>query len=219
MPHSVVSDPEAQERSRFGHAVASARDTDGDGYSDILVGANYRDHPELNEGNAFLYAGSADGIDAARPRLLDNPSGQPAAQFSQAVAGVGDLNGDGYADVVIGAPQYENPEEAEGTVFLYYGGRDGLPASPDLTLDNPTDTIQGFFGYAIACGPMPHRHPLARAAASIHPQRMRLGNRVAPPLRRPRARCGRPALPARISACASSSRGTWELLPPWFGGT
>jgi hypothetical protein len=47
------------------------------------------------------------------------------------VSSAGDVNGDGYADVIIGAPDYDNPTDREGMVFLYYGnGGRGVSLQP-----------------------------------------------------------------------------------------
>ena len=40
-----------------------------------------------------------------------------------------DVNGDGYADLVVGAFWQDNPEGEEGNAFVYYGGAAGIPAA------------------------------------------------------------------------------------------
>jgi hypothetical protein len=52
--------------------------------------------------------------------------GQASAFFGSSVATAGDVNGDGYSDVLVGAPQYDNGQANEGRVYLYYGGAAGL---------------------------------------------------------------------------------------------
>ncbi len=46
----------------FGASVATAGDVNGDGYSDVIVGARFYDNGETDEGRAYLYIGSAAGI-------------------------------------------------------------------------------------------------------------------------------------------------------------
>ena len=52
-----------QLHARFGAAVAAAGDVNGDGYDDVIVGANRYDNGESNEGRAFVYHGSAAGLE------------------------------------------------------------------------------------------------------------------------------------------------------------
>jgi hypothetical protein len=95
----------------------------GDGYADIIVGA-----PSWNEedGTAWVYHGTVDGLHTySNWHVL---SGQVGSHFGASVGTAGDVNGDGYADVIIGAPDYGNPTDREGMVFLYYGG--GAASSP-----------------------------------------------------------------------------------------
>ncbi len=100
--------------TRFGAAVASAGDVNGDGWSDILVGA-----PGSNR--AYLYFGRNNGIDTASAVTL-TPTGAPN-NFGVSVAGVGDVNADGYSDVAIGT-------DGANVVYLWYGGASGLGATP-----------------------------------------------------------------------------------------
>ena len=67
----------------------------GDGYSDVLVGARLFDNGQSDEGRAFLYLGSASGL-AAGAAWTAEPD-QAGARLGQSVADAGDVNGDGYA--------------------------------------------------------------------------------------------------------------------------
>lgn len=111
----------------LGNSVASAGDVNGDGYSDVIVGATYYDNGEADEGKAFLYLGSASGLGSAVWTAEGNQNG---ARFGVPSASAGDVNGDGYSDVVIGAPYFDNGETDEGRVFVYLGSASGLSSSP-----------------------------------------------------------------------------------------
>jgi len=109
----------------FGYSVAPAGDVDGDGYCDVIVGAPLCDDPEINEGSAFLYTGSASGLNTT-PLLLE--VNQAGARYGYSAATAGDVDGDGYSDVIVGAQLYDNGESNEGAAFLYYGnGSHGIP--------------------------------------------------------------------------------------------
>jgi hypothetical protein len=57
--------------------------------------------------------------------------GQDGSHFGASVGTAGDVNGDGYADVIVGAPNYNNPTSSEGMAFLYYGnGSRGASLQP-----------------------------------------------------------------------------------------
>jgi hypothetical protein len=105
----------------FGMAAEAAGDVNGDGYDDILVGS--RDD-EL----AIVYLGSASGLGAGNIQVLYSPVGG-YEHFGASVAGVGDVNGDGYGDVLVGAP--DGGSTQSGGAYLYLGTSSGLPVDPD----------------------------------------------------------------------------------------
>jgi MYXO-CTERM domain-containing protein len=133
--------------SQFGHAVCSAGDVDGDGYSDIVVGAWVRYESYVAQGGAFLYLGSASGP-ATSPAWSD-VGDQGGAYFGTSVAGAGDVDGDGFDDVAIGAYQWSNsqPEEV-GAVFVYSGGSTGLSTSPAWSFEG--DVVNAQLGWSVS---------------------------------------------------------------------
>ncbi|RKZ17247.1 hypothetical protein DRQ50_05195, partial [bacterium] len=131
----------------FGTSVASAGDVNGDGLPDILVGAPGLSITHAMEGGAFLWHSVLGGAPNGNPTNADwvYMPGQTAAALGRSVACAGDVNGDGYADVVVGAPEYDNGQTDEGMVFVFHGSSTGLPATADWTHDTgKTDCDYGF---------------------------------------------------------------------------
>ena len=113
-----------QANAQMGYSVASAGDVNGDGYSDLIVGANFFDNGQTDEGGAFVYHGSATGINTTAAAMVE--SNQADAYMGNSVASAGDVNGDGYSDVIVGAPGNDSGEADEGSAFVYHGSAIGI---------------------------------------------------------------------------------------------
>jgi hypothetical protein len=115
-PNTVVNPPVTA--SGFGSALAPAGDVNGDGIPDLIVGA-------YNTNDAFIFHGSPLGPSPTPDTVLHFEGGIPplGAWFGMDVDGVGDVNGDGYGDVAVGAP-------LESAVLIYPGGPNGIGTTP-----------------------------------------------------------------------------------------
>ena len=122
---------ESDQVSAFYGGARTAGDVNGDGYSDVIIGATYYDNGQNNEGRAYLYYGSASGL--ATTAAWTGESDQASTYFGSGVGTAGDINGDGYSDVIIGAPNYSNGESTEGRSYLYLGSSSGLPTTANWT--------------------------------------------------------------------------------------
>jgi len=91
----------------------------GDGYSDIIVGAYLFDNTLSDEGRAYVYLGSASGLNSTVAWTAT--SNQQYAKFGSSVSSAGDVNGDGYSDIIVGAPLYKDGQTNEGKVYVYLG--------------------------------------------------------------------------------------------------
>jgi hypothetical protein len=121
----------------FGYSIALAGDCNGDGYPDLVVGSPYENHAGVR-GSARLYS----GFNGA---LLWVAYGQAVDDnFGVAVASAGDIDQDGYADVIVGANQSTNGGLGYATVI---SGHTGLPI---FTVTG--DVLDDRFGSAVAGG-------------------------------------------------------------------
>lgn len=133
--------------TRTGWSVSTAGDVNGDGYSDVIIG-DWQDEigPENDEGVALIYHGSPTGIIPTPVTVIQG--NQTDAWLGRSLSSAGDVNGDGYGDVIIGAGQYTNGQAKEGAVFLHLGSPTGVSSSPFLRFES--NQINGYMGESIS---------------------------------------------------------------------
>jgi hypothetical protein len=118
--------------SEFGRSASGVDDMNGDGYADVIIGEDAENH-------AYIYFGGAAGpAPAASVDLLSPDSG--TALFGFGVSGLGDTNGDGFADAVVGTDQ-------TGRVYVYLGAANGIGPAPSVTPTRPSDNP--YFGFPV----------------------------------------------------------------------
>jgi len=138
--------PGPQADAWFGYSVA-AGDVNGDGKADIAVGARAEDvGGNTNQGRAYVLSGA----DGSLLFTLDNPSPQADAEFGYSVA-VGDVSGDGKADIAVGAPFEDVGGNANQGRAYAFSGADG---SLLFTLNTPSSQANANFGWSLAAGEM-----------------------------------------------------------------
>ena len=110
-----------------GYSVASAGDVNGDGRADVIVGAPYANPSSRNDaGSSYVIYGTASPSNVDLASLESSGfriDGAAAFDYSgYSVASAGDVNGDGRADVIVGAP-YANPSSRgdAGSSYVIYG--------------------------------------------------------------------------------------------------
>ncbi len=135
-----------QANAYFGYSVASAGDVNGDGFSDVIVGAPFHDHGELDEGRAHVFQGSTIGLGASAVWTVE--SNVILSAFGYSVASAGDVNSDGYSDVVVGAPYLSNGQGTEGGAFAYLGSASGLATTVSWTAESNQSGAE--FGISVA---------------------------------------------------------------------
>ena len=112
----------------FGAALSGAGDVHGDGCHDLLVGAP---GTSGGAGAAFLYVGGEGGLATAPGWSL--PGQEAGAHLGAAVAGVGDVQGDGWSDFVVGEPFADVQDLDQGRVLLFSGSATGPSIEPAWT--------------------------------------------------------------------------------------
>jgi hypothetical protein len=132
----------------FGYSVASAGDVNGDGYADLVVGAYWADPGgRRSAGTASVFLGSASGVAAMPARVLEGAAEED--QFGWSVASAGDVNGDGYADLVVGARNADpGGRRLAGTASVFLGSASGVAATPARVLEGAAEVDQ--FGWSVA---------------------------------------------------------------------
>ena len=112
----------------FGSTVASGGDLNGDGYADLLVGAPYS--AGFTQGHAYYFLSRGDGTfdpgvelsgESCPMRPADAMPALCDMQFGAAVAAAGDVDGNGYGDIIVGAPRERG---TAGNVYVYFMGVD-----------------------------------------------------------------------------------------------
>lgn len=130
--------PQRQTGAGFGWAVSSLGDLNGDDAPELIVGAFGQD----GEGKAFVL----DGRTGKLLRTLEPPQPPSGSAFGWSVADAGDLNKDGVADILVGAPYSTvGATTVQGRVYAF-SGKDGNLL---LTLDDPQPVAGEVFGWRI----------------------------------------------------------------------
>jgi FG-GAP repeat/FG-GAP-like repeat len=142
----VWSSSNKQDNANFGEGVANAGDINGDGFADVVIGASHYSNGEENEGAAFVYFGSPAGLEKEPSWVIEG--GQANAFYGISVSTAGDVNKDGFADVVVGAHFYDNGETNEGKVYVYLGSAAGLSKTPFWTSEG--NQVGANFGKSVA---------------------------------------------------------------------
>jgi hypothetical protein len=121
--------------------AAPTPDFDGDWYADVAIGT-------FGSNDVHVYAGSAAGVGAIPDLTIVGPTG--SADFGLRVASGGDLDGDGFGDLLVGAPaSLSGSSGVAPRVYAYLGSASGLASAPVSTLSGSAGSV---FGLALAGG-------------------------------------------------------------------
>ena len=140
-----------------GHSVSGAGDVNGDGYDDLIIGAYQADPNEPNAGASYVIYGRPDvggnkiGTAVDLTDIIADTGGfvingeLEDDQSGYSVSGAGDVNGDGFADLIIGAPYADPNGSGSGASFVVFGSQAGAAFElADLTAAAATNPATGF---------------------------------------------------------------------------
>ncbi len=131
------------EHDLSGRSLSRAGDVNGDGLDDILIGASVNDEGGENAGQAYLILGRTTGWKRDTDLSLSDASflGETEGDLlGKSVSGVGDINGDGYDDILIAAEAHDEewPDWIHG--YLFFGRSTGWRADMNMSLANASFT-------------------------------------------------------------------------------
>ncbi len=123
---STANGPVLADDDRFGHSVANIGDLDGDGVSDLAVGAHGDDGSGSDRGAMHILFMNTDGSIASTVEINDSTTNVPVLadddQFAGSVANIGDLNGDGLQDLAVSASGDDNSGTDRGALHILFMG-------------------------------------------------------------------------------------------------
>ncbi|CAN5156257.1 hypothetical protein BH10PSE7_BH10PSE7_09340 [soil metagenome] len=135
---------------RSGNAVSSAGDVNGDGIDDIIIGAPVAGPNGSASGASYVVFGKQSGFAASLNLAGLNGTngfqirGESAGDFAgRSVSGAGDINGDGFDDLIVGAPSASAGGGGSGSSYVVFGKAAGFAANVNLA------TLSGAAGFEI----------------------------------------------------------------------
>jgi hypothetical protein len=136
----------------FGSALASAGDVNGDGFGDLIVGAPRAEVAlQRYAGRATVYLGGASGLGTTAQATIEGAATGDAV--GRVLAGVGDINGDGFSEVAVGVPSFSfagGTRSSAGVTYIFNGSSAGTNTAARSAIEGAA--AGDLFGSAIASG-------------------------------------------------------------------
>ncbi len=138
----------AEEGNLFGWTLSGGGDWNGDSIPDLVVAAPAGQSGSVPPGKVYLYLG---GSDFGRSPASILSAGETSDGFGEALSLEKDINGDGLADLIVGAPRSRKAGATAGRAYVWFGKSTGTPdKNPDIEIK--LGTTNDLFGSAIAVG-------------------------------------------------------------------
>ena len=146
------------ERDYSGSSVSSAGDINGDGFDDLIIGALGASYVVFGKAAGFDTTLDLSSLNGNNGFRLDGTTGR--SYSGRPVSNAGDVNGDGFDDVIVGAPNADPNGNFSGSSYVIFGKVSGFTAALDLSsLDGSNGfrldgvEVGGFFGlFGQQCG-------------------------------------------------------------------
>jgi hypothetical protein len=140
-----LTSPNEEVHGYFGISVSGIGDVNNDGRSDVIVGACYENpgSSPLDAGRAYIFSGK----DGSLLFQLTSPNEEEYGYFGYSVSGIGDVNNDGRADVIVGADDSPNTSPKDAGRAYIFSGADGALL---FELSSPNEQEFGYFGTSVS---------------------------------------------------------------------
>jgi hypothetical protein len=138
----TLESPNAEYEGYFGYPVSAAGDVNGDGCDDVIVGAHTEDTDTTDAGRAYVVSGCT----GQTLPPLKSPNAEFQGYFGYSASGAGDVDGDGYDDLIVGAYQEDADSTDAGRAYVF----SGQTGSEIYTLVSPNEERGGYFGASVS---------------------------------------------------------------------
>ena len=155
---STTNGPTLTNGDHFGKSVENIGDLNNDGVNDLAIGAHQDDDGGTDRGAVHILYMNTDGSVDSTVEINDSTTNGPELEdedaFGRSVANIGDLDGDGVNDLIVGADKDNAGGANRGTIHIIHMNTDGSVKSTveinNETTNGPSMRDQDFFGFAVA---------------------------------------------------------------------